>query len=50
MIASFLASLVGPRLKITETGTGRTVYLDPLELSDAALSGEWGKFPDVYEI
>ena len=39
----------GPRLKITHMETGATVFLDPLQLSDAALTGEWGKFPAVYE-
>ena len=39
----------GPRLKITHRESGAAVYLDPLQLSDAAVTGEWGKFPPVYD-
>ncbi len=40
----------GPRLKITHLSSGQAIYLDPLELSDAAVSGVWGRFPEVYDI
>jgi len=38
----------GPRLKIAEQTAGLTIYLDALELSDAAVTGAWGRFPEVY--
>jgi hypothetical protein len=38
----------GPRLKIAHVESGITVFLDPLQLSDAALAGEWGKLPAVF--
>ena len=40
----------GPRLKITHLSSGQEIYLDPLELSDAAVSGVWGRFPEVYNV
>ncbi len=40
----------GPRLKIAEQTAGLTIYLDALELSDAAVTGAWGRFPEVYDL
>jgi hypothetical protein len=39
----------GPRLKITHAESGAAVFLDALQLSDAAVTGAWGKFPPQYE-
>lgn len=39
----------GPRLKIADGGTGLTIYLDPLQLADAAVAGAWGKLPPAYD-
>lgn len=38
----------GPRLKIADSRRSRLVYLDPLELADAAATGTWGQFPAPY--
>jgi hypothetical protein len=40
----------GPRLKIADMGTGLTIYLDPLQLADAAVAAAWGKLPPAYDI
>ena len=40
----------GPRLKVADVGTGLTVYLDPLQLADAAVAGAWGKLPSAYDM
>ncbi|HLY67736.1 MAG TPA: hypothetical protein VKU60_19515 [Chloroflexota bacterium] len=37
----------GPRLKIS--AGPETVYLDPLQLSDAASTGCWATFPAAYQ-
>lgn len=39
----------GPRLKIGRPDGQRAIYLDPLQLADAASSGGWGTFPPAYD-
>ena len=39
----------GPRLKVARKMGGSCVYLDPLELSDAAVTGAWAKLPPAYD-
>jgi len=39
----------GPRLKISDGQLGTCAYLDPLELSDAAVTGAWAKLPPAYD-
>ena len=38
----------GPRLRMAHAGHGVAIYLDPLELADAAATGAWGELPPAY--
>ena len=38
----------GPRLRVAHAGHGSAIYLDPLELADAAATGAWGELPPAY--